>query len=58
MEASHPELLTLWASRWVDLVDFEIVRVVTSSEFWAKTSESDWREDCAPVMFLPEQQQC
>ncbi len=36
MEASHPELLKLWVSRWHDLVDFEIVPVLTSSEFWSK----------------------
>ncbi len=41
MEASHPELLNLRASRWDDLVDFEIVPVVTSSEFWGKMSEPD-----------------
>src|ERR1700722_20458396 len=31
----HPELLGLWASRWRDLVDFEIVPVLTSSDFWS-----------------------
>jgi hypothetical protein len=36
METAHPELLTTWVSRWDDLVDFEIVPVVTSGEFWAK----------------------
>ena len=39
MEASHPELMNLWVSRWDDLVDFEIVPVVTASDFWAKMSE-------------------
>ena len=39
MEASHPDLLNLWVRRWADLVDFEIVPVVTSSDFWAKKSE-------------------
>jgi hypothetical protein len=34
MEALHPELLNLWASRWNDLVDFEIVPVLASSDFW------------------------
>ena len=29
MEAPHPELLNLWVRRWADLVDFEIVPVVT-----------------------------
>ena len=36
MEATHPELLDLWVSRWDDLIDFEIIPVVTSSDFWAK----------------------
>jgi hypothetical protein len=36
MEASHPELLSIWTRRWDDLVDFEIVPVLTSGDFWAK----------------------
>ena len=36
MEASDPELLRLWASRWDDLVDFEIIPVLISGEFWSK----------------------
>jgi hypothetical protein len=36
MEALHPELLIAWVSRWEDLVDFEIVPVLTSADFWAK----------------------
>ena len=36
MEAPHPELLNLWASRWHDLVEFEIVPILTSSDFWSK----------------------
>ena len=35
MEAARPELLDAWVSRWDDLVDFEIVPVLTSAEFWA-----------------------
>jgi len=37
MEAPNPELLNAWASRWDDLVEFEIVPVLTSLEFWAQT---------------------
>jgi hypothetical protein len=40
MEAPHPELLKVWASRWDDLVDFEIVPVVTSGEFWVNVSSA------------------
>ena len=36
MEAPRPELLNLWVSRWEDLVDFEIVPVLTSGDFWSK----------------------
>jgi hypothetical protein len=35
MEAEQRELLNLWISRWHDLVDFEVVPVLTSSDFWA-----------------------
>jgi Domain of unknown function (DUF3303) len=37
MEAASPEALTPWVSRWEDLVDFEIVPVLPSGEFWART---------------------
>jgi uncharacterized protein DUF3303 len=36
MEAAHPELLKEWVRQWEDLIDFEIVPVVTSAEFWSK----------------------
>jgi hypothetical protein len=36
METPHPELLNTWVSRWEDLVDFEIVPVLISADFWAK----------------------
>ena len=35
MEAESPELISVWTSHWDDLVDFEVVPVVTSGEFWA-----------------------
>jgi hypothetical protein len=35
MEAPRRELLDAWVERWRDLVDFEIVAVIPSSEFWA-----------------------
>ena len=35
IEASDPELLRQWVSRWEDLVDFEVIPVVTSGEFWS-----------------------
>jgi Protein of unknown function (DUF3303) len=36
MEAERVELLEEWDRHWEDLVEFEIVPVVTSAEFWAK----------------------
>ena len=36
MEAPRLESFRPWIERWSDLVDFEIVPVVTSAEFWAK----------------------
>ncbi|MFZ0818661.1 MAG: DUF3303 family protein [Candidatus Acidiferrales bacterium] len=34
MEAPNRESLNEWTSKWDDLVEFEIVPVVTSAEFW------------------------
>jgi hypothetical protein len=36
MEATDAALIELWASRWKDLADFEIIPVLTSQEFWAR----------------------
>jgi Protein of unknown function (DUF3303) len=36
METVDAELLKAWMSCWDDLVEFEIVPVLTSAEFWAK----------------------
>jgi len=36
MEALHRESLNTWVSCWEDLVDFEIVPVLTSADFWAQ----------------------
>jgi hypothetical protein len=36
METLNPELINTWVRCWEDLVDFEIVHVFTSAEFWAK----------------------
>jgi hypothetical protein len=35
MEASDREPLDPWIAAWNDLVDFEVVPVQTSAEFWA-----------------------
>jgi hypothetical protein len=35
MEAPDTELLNVWVHRWSDLIDFEIVPVLTSADFWS-----------------------
>lgn len=32
MECESPQLLTQWTARWEDLIEFEIIPVVTSAE--------------------------
>ncbi|HYL63484.1 MAG TPA: DUF3303 family protein [Candidatus Methylomirabilis sp.] len=36
MEAPSEEALQPWMEKWKDLVEFEVVPVVNSSEFWSK----------------------
>jgi hypothetical protein len=36
MESANAELLGEWTRRWADLVDFEIIPVVTSAQFWER----------------------
>jgi hypothetical protein len=36
MEAASAELLADWIKQWDDLVDFEVVAVQSSAEFWAR----------------------
>lgn len=38
MESPNMESLNSWIIRWEDLIDFEIVPVLTSADFWAKSS--------------------
>jgi len=35
MEAPSLESLSEWVRRWEDLVDFEVIPVLTSAEYWA-----------------------
>ena len=35
MEAPDRESLNIWISRWEDLMDFEIVPVLSSADYWA-----------------------
>ena len=36
MESAERGLLDEWMRRWEDLVEFEVVEVMTSSEFWER----------------------
>lgn len=36
MEAPSAQSLSPWVSRWDDLIDFEIVPVLTSQDFWSQ----------------------
>lgn len=36
MQAPDRASLDLWIARWSDLVDFEVVPVLTSQEFWSQ----------------------
>ncbi|HEY1159104.1 MAG TPA: DUF3303 family protein [Terracidiphilus sp.] len=38
MEATDLDALQEWTDRWADLVDFKIVPVLPSQEYWAKMS--------------------
>jgi Protein of unknown function (DUF3303) len=40
METEDRQLLDAWIARWEDLIDFEVVPVLTSAEFWAAT---EWK---------------
>jgi len=36
MDAADAALLDPWIDRWADLIDFEVVPVETSQEYWAR----------------------
>ena len=40
MQAESRALLNEWIARWSDLVDFEVVPVVTSAEFWERRANT------------------
>ncbi len=35
MEAASSADLQVWMDRWSDLIDFEIIQVMSSTEYWA-----------------------
>ncbi len=38
MECEDPQLLTRWTARWADLIEFEIIPVMTSADAVAATT--------------------
>jgi hypothetical protein len=42
MEAQDHDVLQVWASRWADLIDFKIIPILSSQEYWTKM---DWEEE-------------
>lgn len=40
MEASDQQALDQWINNWNDLVDFEVIPVLTSTDFWAKAQSA------------------
>ena len=38
MEAEDITAIQLWVKSWADLVDFQIIPVLTSQEYWAEMS--------------------
>lgn len=40
MEAPNPAAIDEWVKRWRDLVDFEVIPIETSAEFWAEVDSS------------------
>jgi hypothetical protein len=40
MDAPHRELLDAWISRWDDLIEFEVIPVLSSADFWAKSARA------------------
>jgi hypothetical protein len=44
MEAPDQESLQPWVSRWDDLMDFEIVPILTSSDFWSVGARCGYTE--------------
>jgi hypothetical protein len=35
MEAASRDMLDPWIAQWSDLMEFEVIPVLTSSDFWA-----------------------
>jgi hypothetical protein len=50
METGNPTTIDLWTSRWSDLIDFEVVPVVTSAEAALAHAPPPTRGDSTPTL--------
>jgi len=41
MEAEGEAVLDAWMSRWSDIIDFEVVPVVSPVDYWSRIGDSD-----------------
>lgn len=41
METDDAALLQVWVDNWSDLVDFEVIPVLTSADYWARFASPD-----------------
>jgi len=48
MEAASAHALSQWTRNWDDLVEFEIVPVLSSADYWARTARQAARQELAP----------
>jgi len=39
VETQDPALLTAWIKNWDDLIDFEIIAVESSTDYWSKREQ-------------------
>ena len=53
MECDDPALLAQWTARWEDLVEFEIVPVVTSAEAAAVPADCKEEDSCQLYAEIP-----
>lgn len=37
METPDPQLLMKWVQSWIELIEFEIIPVTTSRDYWSQT---------------------
>ncbi len=41
MEAQDQDALQAWSNRWADLIDFNIIPILSSQEYWTKIDREE-----------------